>query len=422
VSAELLLAELYKGDDPLMVRLRAQLAEIARTPGLVTVLIEGDPGTGKTTMARGLAMARVLSMVDRDFHRISVDRAIREVREGAALKWYRDISLAGLADRLADSQLFGIGRGVATDVVPRIGIFEQAMTGCVEPKTPKSHRELITEARKDGDLIPLATGGVVLLDEIGDLAVELQAKLLRILNGEAQFRIGTEGNPDFGYVFRGLVVLATWRDIDGDCVLREDLRQRISQHRIRVPGLSDYPLDARIQIVMSVAEVVKQEIRDALSVTEALIAGRTREDAQILSPEWLKHVHHSAEGKLSKPIVIQLAEVDWASHGQLRGLRATLRRILCGCDLHAALADNDAAFAQPEKVNHALSAIHRLNRYLNSDASLSDVWLKDRHAWAGEILQRMDKNDPAVRQAIENSSRKSADVRKELRNLMRSGS
>ena len=35
----------------------------------------------------------------------------REVREGAALKWYRGLSLAGLTDTLADSQLFGVGLG-----------------------------------------------------------------------------------------------------------------------------------------------------------------------------------------------------------------------------------------------------------------------------------------------------------------------
>ena len=51
--------------------------------------------------------------------------------------------------------------------------------------------------------------------------------------------VGAEGNAEFSFVFRGLVVLATWRDIDGESELRDDFRQRICQHRVRVPGLSE---------------------------------------------------------------------------------------------------------------------------------------------------------------------------------------
>ncbi|MBX3451333.1 MAG: sigma 54-interacting transcriptional regulator [Planctomycetaceae bacterium] len=424
MTAPLLISELYKGDYSLMVALRSQLEEIARTPGLVTVLIEGAPGTGKTTMARALAMARVLSMVDAQYHRLSVERAAREVREGAALKWYRDISLAGLTETLADGQLFGVGKGVATEVGARIGIFEQAMTGCLDPKTAKSHRELIADAgRGDGDLIPLVTGGIVLLDEIGDLAPTLQAKLLRVLNGEMQFRVGTEGNTDFGFVFRGLVALATWRDIDGECHIRDDLRQRITQHRVRVPGLSEYPSEVRLQIVLSVTEVVKREIRDELAHIDQLVAADgTDKNATVLSPEWLQQVNRSAETKLPKPLAMKLAAIDWSACGQLRGLRATLRRVLCGTDLDAALAESQAAFARSRKAIQGESNAERFKRYLANGHSLSDAWFSDRHQWATELLGRLDLDDPDLLRIVADAGRTASEIKKELRNLMRSGS
>lgn len=424
MSATLLFAELYKGNHPLILQLRARLEEIARTPGLVTVLIEGGPGTGKTTMARALAMARVLSMVDPQYHRLSVERAAREVREGAALRWYRDISLAGLTETLADGQLFGVGKGVATDVGARIGIFEQAMTGCLDPKTAKSHRELIADARRDdGDLIPLVTGGIVLLDEIGDLAPNLQAKLLRVLNGEVQFRVGTEGNTDFGFVFRGLVALATWRDIDGESNIRDDLRQRITQHRVRVPGLSEYPSEIRLDIVLSVAEVVKREIRDELAHIDELLAANGNDDAAtVLSPDWLQQANRSADARLLKPQALKLAAVDWTVCGQLRGLRATLRRVLCGADPDEALAETQIAFARSRKANQAETCAERLKRYLAGQISFSDAWFSDRHQWATELLGRLDLDDPDLLRIMADAGRTASDIKKELRNLMRSGS
>ena len=237
-------------------------------------------------------------------------------------------------------------------MVPRIGIFEQAMTGCLDPKTAKTHKELVTEA-KENDLIPLATGGVVLLDEIGDLAPELQAKLLRVLNGEMQFRIGTEGNVDFGFVFRGLVALATWRDIDEDCRIRDDLRQRISQHRIRVPGIGEYPSKVRLQIVLSAAEVVKKEIADEVAHIDDLVnSGTSGDPLQVVATKWLERANRGANTRLPSKVVSMLANVDWSRCGQLRGLRATLKRILCGAHVDVALADTQSAFETVSSIPH----------------------------------------------------------------------
>jgi hypothetical protein len=361
-------------------------------------------------------------MVDPQCHRLSVDRAARDVRVGAALKWYRDLSLAGLTETLADMQLFGVGKGVATGVTPRIGIFEQAMTGCIDSKSAKTHGELIADARRD-DLIPLATGGVVLLDEIGDLSPGLQAKLLRVLNGEMQFRVGTEGNADFGFVFRGLAALATWRDIDVECQIREDLRQRISQHRIRVPGLSDYPTEVRLQIILSVAEVVKREIRDELVHMDELMAGDSNDEGTtVLAADWLQEANRSSLAKLPTTHAIKLASVDWSHYGQLRGLRTTLRQVLCGRDIDAVLADTRVAFARNRKAIQAETSIQRLCRYLAAGVSFSDAWFSDRHQWAAELLARLDLDDPDILRVVTGAGRTTSEIRKDLRNLMRSGS
>ncbi|MCI0681065.1 MAG: AAA family ATPase [Gemmataceae bacterium] len=92
-----LFRSLFPGDEPVMSRLRDELFQAISTPGLTTVLLQGPPGTGKTTIARAIAAARMLRMGDKT--RLPPGRLARltdDVRYGRPLKWYRDISLAGL--------------------------------------------------------------------------------------------------------------------------------------------------------------------------------------------------------------------------------------------------------------------------------------------------------------------------------------
>src|SRR5262249_44687021 len=148
--------------------------------------------------------------------------------------------------------LFGIGQHVASDVKARIGLFEQAMTGHDPSEPAGTHEQLLSAAKNKQRWAPLLTGGVVLLDEIGDLSESVQAKLLRVLNGEKQYRLGREGNEGYGFQYSGITILATWRDLSRLKNFRRDLWDRIQYNRIQVPGPSAYPAKGRIRIIRSI--------------------------------------------------------------------------------------------------------------------------------------------------------------------------
>ncbi len=86
------------------------------------------------------------------------------------MPWYVEFAVTGLTETLADVQLFGTVRASYTDAEARPGIFEAAQVG---------------QGRSAGREDPgsLLTGGVVFLDEIGDLSPLHQAKLLPVLSG-----------------------------------------------------------------------------------------------------------------------------------------------------------------------------------------------------------------------------------------------
>ncbi|MBK9493060.1 MAG: sigma-54-dependent Fis family transcriptional regulator [Xanthomonadales bacterium] len=175
------------------IRLPEQHRQLLRAARLLDaglgVMIRGETGTGKEVFARAL-------------HRHCA-------RHDAA--WVA-VNCAALPEALIEAELFGYTEG--------------AFTG----------------ARRQGNpgLLRQADGGVLFLDEIGDMPLSLQARLLRVLQERAVQPLGG-GKPvpvDF------VLICATHRDLE-DAVergeFRADLFYRINQHEVHLPRVADYP-------------------------------------------------------------------------------------------------------------------------------------------------------------------------------------
>ena len=176
------------GKSPALQKLKSQISQYADSP--FPALIEGESGTGKELVAVLL-------------HRLSWRRS---------KPWYA-LNCAAIAPTLVEPTLFGYAKGAFTGATQnKSGYFEDA-----------------------GD-------GTLFLDEIGELPLELQAKLLRVLeNGEYQ-RVG-ETQQRFS---RARVIAATNRDLRQEIrksQFRPDLYHRLSVFTISVPPLRDMDED-----------------------------------------------------------------------------------------------------------------------------------------------------------------------------------
>jgi DNA-binding NtrC family response regulator len=173
------------GTSPQMSEIRSLVKSFAQSPAS-TVLITGESGVGKDVAARAL-------------HAQS-DRAGQP---------FVNITCSALPEPLLESELFGHERGAFTDAKQRKkGLFEQAH------------------------------GGTVFLDEMGEMPLPLQAKLLRFLEEKAFRRVG--GSEDIRPNVR--IIAATNRDLRAavrDGRFREDLYYRLAVLHVAIPALRE---------------------------------------------------------------------------------------------------------------------------------------------------------------------------------------
>jgi DNA-binding NtrC family response regulator len=169
-----------------------------------SILIVGESGTGKELIANAI-----------------------HYKSSRAKKPFVKINCSALPKELIESELFGHTKG--------------AFTGATMDKA---------------GLISRADGGSLLLDEIGEMPVELQPKLLRVLQERLYYRLGSEKAQEANF----RLISSTNRDAmeairDGQ--LREDLYYRINTIEIRVP-----PLRERVDDIQHLAEHFLSELSE----------------------------------------------------------------------------------------------------------------------------------------------------------------
>jgi DNA-binding NtrC family response regulator len=278
--------------------------DFCANPCATTIFLRGPIGAGKSTVARTIGFLKRIAPLTDD----QVERHIRDLRYDGPnridiklMPWYVELPLTGLVESLAESQLFGIGRGKATGVLEGAGVFERATKG----------QGIRDEA---GSRV---TGGVVFLDEIAELSQSLQAKLLPVLSGGVFYRVGTEGDRAV-LMYQGVTIAASWRRLDG--VVRPDLLSRLSAYVIDVPGIDDRREDFPI-LVDSIQQTLLQEFRDRVERLE-------KADPGVDLAYWRKR--RDLMKTLDDARLEMLAAAPWARLGNLRGLTAALNRALIG--------------------------------------------------------------------------------------------
>jgi transcriptional regulator with PAS, ATPase and Fis domain len=304
--------------------------------------------------------------------------------------------LTGLVDSLAELQLFGSSSGAFTGASDRAGVFEAASTGQV--------------SRGDASVAAAVTGGIVFLDEVGDLSPTLQAKLLPVLSGGVYYRLGTEGRANAGLQFNGIVITASWRRLDGGR-LRPDLLSRIAPYSIVLPGI-DERIDDFDLVVSDIEDAtiasMRQRIENLLKVDNKADRNYWRTRSQNLTG-------------LDREQRDILRTVPWGKHGNLRGLTAAVERIIgIGMDARLAVARLPLMEEGPDAVPAFESGL--LDRLLDRPhtagglaANLRGIELEER-----QRLQTMLQDNPgALKRLATSLGIDESKVKSQLRTIAR---
>lgn len=206
-----------KGNSPAMQEVYKLIGKVSEED--VTVLITGESGSGKELVAQAI-----------------------HYNSGRAAQPFWAINCTAINESLMESELFGYEKG--------------AFTGANNSKP---------------GMFELAQGGTIFLDEIGDMNLEMQAKLLRVLEEREIVRVG--GNKRIKVDVR--LVAATNKDLRRSIVenrFREDLYHRIKVIEIKLPPLRERPEDISLLARYFCSLLAAQRKGAPKSISEEAIA------------------------------------------------------------------------------------------------------------------------------------------------------
>ncbi|MEO8448991.1 MAG: sigma-54 dependent transcriptional regulator [Gemmatimonadota bacterium] len=240
------------GASAAMTRLKSAIARVAPVPS--TVLIVGESGSGKELVAREL-------------HRLGANPT------GPFIA----INCAALPEQLVESELFGHERGAFTGAAAmRKGAFEAAERG------------------------------TLFLDEVGELPLAVQSKLLRVLEERTVTRLGSS-RP---VTVDARVVAATNRDLDAAVKaggFREDLLFRLNVHTLSVP-----PLRERREDIAGLAERFVDEICRRFQTLPKRLSAEVRE--HLARSDWRRNNVRELRNVVERAVVAADGELIRVEH------------------------------------------------------------------------------------------------------------